>query len=39
MTIYKKFTLEKDVTLLDSASTHTILTNSKFFHFIENDES
>ena len=36
--IYKQYGLEKDVALLDSTSTHTILTNPKFSHLKGNDE-
>ena len=36
MTIYGKHTSEPDVALLDSGSTHTILTSPEFFQFPEN---
>ena len=39
MTIYEAQPSDSDVALLDSASTHTILTNPKFFHFQENEKS
>ena len=33
MTVYKKHTPDPNVALLDSGSTHTILTKAEFFHF------
>jgi hypothetical protein len=39
MTIYGSHTSQPDVALLDSGSTHTILTNPKFFHFKDNEKS
>ena len=39
MTVCGEHTSDPDVALLDSASTHTILTNPEFFHFTENEKS
>jgi len=39
MTIYKMQASNPDVALLDSGSTHTILTNPKFFSFRNNEKS
>jgi hypothetical protein len=39
MTLYETSTSQPDVALIDSASTHTILIDPKFFHFSENDMS
>jgi hypothetical protein len=39
MTIYGSHTSQPDVALLDSGSTHTILTNPNFFHFKDNETS
>ena len=38
MTIYEQHSLNPDEAFLDNVSTHTILTNPKFFHFKGNDE-
>ena len=38
MTIYEQHASNPNKALLDSASTHTIFTNPKFFHFRGNEK-